>query len=106
MAHAAFDQAYLEQRAATRHTVSFRSVLLECDVFGEHVDVINIARLGFLARTRLHRDTGEELRIHLPDLGTLRADVVWCANGMLGGRFHDAIDERSFTEFLERLART
>jgi hypothetical protein len=93
----------VEERGAPRFPVSFRSVLLECDIFGEHVDIINIARLGFLARTRLIRSSGETLRLHLPDLGTLPAEVVWCANGLLGARFSDPIDERSFDDFLEGL---
>ena len=100
MADAAQQAGYLELRAAQRHPVAFHSVLIECDVLGEHAEIVNIARLGFLARTRLHRKTGETLRIHLPDLGILFADVVWCANGMIGGRFHDAIDDRSFEAFL------
>jgi hypothetical protein len=103
MAEAAPVQDVIEDRAAPRFPVSFRSVVLECDMFGEQVDVVNIARLGFLARTRLIRSSGESLRLHLPDLGMLQAEVVWCSNGLLGARFHDPIDERSFADFLEGL---
>jgi hypothetical protein len=94
--------AFAEQRAAPRYDIALRSVLIECEIFGEHADILNIARLGFLARTRLKRATGTPLKLHLPDLGTLHADVVWCDRGLMGGRFRDPIDERSFHDFLAR----
>ncbi len=93
-----------ELRAEPRHQVTLHKILIQCAIFGEHGDILNIARLGFLARTRLPRQTGTTVELHLPELGIVTADVVWCSNGLLGGRFHEAIDEDRFAAFLEQHA--
>jgi hypothetical protein len=93
-----------DRRQDPRFDTQFRAVLIESDVFGEQVQIVNIARLGFLATTRLVYESGAEISLQLPILGRASAMVVWCANGLLGGRFHDAIDEQSFGDLLAALA--
>lgn len=100
MADAALNRHYVEQRSGRRHTVTLRSVLVESATIGEHVDILNIARLGFLARSRLCRKTGQGVRLHLPGLVPIEARVVWCDKRLLGGRFHEPIDEAEFETFL------
>ena len=40
-----------ERRAQPRQSVLFRTVLIDSEIEGEAAEIINIARLGFLART-------------------------------------------------------
>jgi hypothetical protein len=94
-----------ELRAEPRHEVALRHILMECPVFWEHTGIVNMARLGFLARTRLNRKTGTTVKLHLPDLGIVAADVVWCSGGFLGGRFQAPIDQSQFAAFLEAYGR-
>jgi PilZ domain len=93
-----------DRRQDPRFDTKFRAVLIESDVFGKQVQIVNIARMGFLAQTRLSYESGSEISLDLPGLGHVSAMVVWCANGLLGGRFRDAIDEYSFGDFLASLA--
>jgi PilZ domain len=95
---------YDDQREEPRVDVHFRTVLIESEIFGEQVHIVNIARRGFLARTRSDYETGADISVHLPNVGETPATVVWCANGLIGGRFHDAIEEQDFAELLVRLA--
>lgn len=104
MRDAAQNRTYTDQRTIKRHTVTLRSVLIETSTIGELVDILNIARLGFLARSRLYRKTGQDVRLHLPGLEPIEATVVWCDKGLLGGRFHDPIDEADFAVFLAEIA--
>jgi hypothetical protein len=100
MRDAALNRSYADQRTTKRHTVTLRSVLVESSTIGELVDILNIARLGFLARSRLHRKTGQDLRLHLPSFEPIEASVVWCDKGLLGGRFREPIEEAEFERFL------
>ncbi len=93
-----------DRRQNQRFDTKFRAVLIESEVFGEQVQIVNIARLGFLAETRLAYESGAEISVELPNTGRAHAMVVWCANGLLGGRFYDPIDERSFGALLASLA--
>lgn len=94
-----------ERRTDSRYEVGFRTVLIESDVLGEHVEIVNIARLGFLAHSDIHRETGSEIELNLPSVGRLSGNVVWSGNGLLGARFHEPIGERAFNEFLRNLPR-
>lgn len=92
-----------DRRIDPRFEVGFRTVLIESNLHGEHVEIVNIARLGFLARSETPRETGSEVELHLPHIGNITGRVVWSANGLLGARFHEPIGEREFHEFLRNL---
>lgn len=93
-----------DRRSHPRYDVQFRTVFIESEVMGEHIEIVNIARLGLLAKCRNPRDTGTEIELELPNIGLVKATVVWSANGLMGSIFQDPIDEQDFTEFLESLA--
>ncbi len=77
--------------------------MIESEMEGELTEVVNIARTGFLARTQTVRTLGNVIHLRLPALGERNAVVVWCANGLLGGRFIDPIDQESFARLLATL---
>lgn len=92
-----------DRREQPRHSVLFRTVLIDSEIEGEAVEIINIARLGFLARTSLHLEKESPVQLDMPVVGTVGATVVWCGNGLLGGRFVRPIDEASFSSLLHSL---
>lgn len=92
-----------DRRIDPRYEVGFRTVLIESSLQGEHVEIVNIARLGFLARSEIPRETGSEVELSLPHIGRITGSVVWSANGLLGARFHEPIGELEFHEFLRNL---
>lgn len=91
------------RRTEQRRSVFFRTVLIESEMEGEPAEVVNIARAGFLTRTPVVRTLGTIIRLRLPIVGERNAVVVWCANGLLGGRFDNPIDEDSFARLLGTL---
>ena len=93
-----------DRREQPRHSVLFRTVLIDSEIEGEPTEVINIARLGFLARTPMQLEKGSQVRLNMPVLGQLDAVVVWCGNGLLGGRFAKPIGEAAFARLLQSLA--
>lgn len=93
-----------DRRAEPRHSVFFRTVLIESEVEGEPTEIINIARSGFLARTQMIREIGSTIALRLPVVGQRDATVTWCGKGLLGGRFTDPIDQASFSGLLASLA--
>lgn len=93
-----------ERRAQPRHSVLFRTVVIDSEIDGEAAEIINIARLGFLARTALELDKESLVHIDIPVIGKVEANVVWCGNGLLGGRFARPIGEAAFSDILHGLA--
>lgn len=92
-----------DRREQSRHSVLFRTVLIDSEIEGEAAEIINIARLGFLARTSLQLEKESPVRLDMPVVGAVDATVVWCGNGLLGGRFVRPIDEASFSSLLHSL---
>lgn len=93
-----------ERRAQPRHSVLFRTVLIDSEIEGEAAEIINIARLGFLARTALQLEKDSLIHLEMPVVGPIEANVVWCGNGLLGGRFAKPIGESTFSNLLHSLA--
>jgi hypothetical protein len=83
-----------DRRGDPRYYVDLPTVLLESERCSEQVMIVNVARLGFLARTRLIYRTGELVSIELPGLGLLRSRIIWCRSGFVGGQFLRPIDPR------------
>ena len=77
--------------------------MIESEMEGEPTEVVNIARTGFLAKTQVRRTLGTKINLRLPEVGEREAVVVWCANGLLGGRFIDPIDHESLAGLLGTL---
>lgn len=91
------------RRTEQRHSVFFRTVLIESEVDGEPAEIINIARSGFLARTPMTREIGSTIELQLPVVGQRDATVAWCGKDLLGGRFTEPIDQANFAKLLESL---
>jgi PilZ domain len=81
-----------DRRGDPRYYMDMPAVLLEAERICEHVQIINVARLGFLARTRLVYQTGEHVKLSLPGLGRVPCRIIWCRKGMVGGQFVTPID--------------
>ncbi|MFO1239856.1 MAG: hypothetical protein U1E64_05840 [Sphingomonadaceae bacterium] len=92
-----------ERRALPRHSVLFRTVLIDSEIDGESAEITNIARSGFLARTGINRIKGSVVKLDMPGLGEVKATVVWCGNGLLGAHFQQPMEEAAFTELLNGL---
>jgi hypothetical protein len=80
------------RRGDPRYFLDMPSILLESERISEHVQIINIARMGFLAKTRLHYRTGETVTLALPGLGAVPCRIIWCERGMVGGQFEMSIE--------------
>ena len=97
------DEPEPDRRRAERFAVKLGSVLIESKLYAEHAAIINVARLGFLARTRLKYTSGNPISVNFPTLGKLEAMVVWSERGMLGARFHEPVPEVDFARFLKQI---
>lgn len=81
-----------DRRLDLRQYVDLPPILMACGEVSEKVQVVNIARRGFLARAmRLYR-TNDRVALHFPDGEPCEARVVWCAKGLVGGRFVEGFD--------------
>jgi hypothetical protein len=88
-----------DRRIDLRQFIDMPPAIVESERVSEQVQIVNIARMGFLAKTRLHYRCGEALTLHFANVPPLTAEVIWADKGMLGGRFIDPVE-------IELLSRT
>ena len=96
-------QALDDQRADVRHEIAGHPMMLTSQYFTEQIVVKNIARLGFLARSRVVYRTGDIVTLHLPHIGAASATIIWQNSGQFGARFHSPIDMALFGSLLQGL---
>lgn len=80
-----------DDRVDQRHAAFLSAVLIK-DGGPEKIEILNIARLGFLARSNQLRETGESIVVQIESIGTCQAHVVWANSDQFGGRFVEPID--------------
>lgn len=83
---------HVERRASPRGFVDLPPILIETAVLTEQVRLINLARNGLLAQTRLQYVTGEAVLIHFASLPAVRARIAWWTRGMVGATFAEMLE--------------
>jgi len=91
----------IERRKADRATVALDTLM--CDRAGRTfgTKVLNMSRSGFMAITETPLCERDPVRIDLPMIGWIRADVVWVLGERIGARFREPIEAFEL-EMLER----
>lgn len=82
-----------DRRGHPRHFVDLPPILIETEMVTEKVRLINIARHGLLAHSRLQYDTGAAVLVHFRGLPCVRARVAWWKRGMVGVTFAEGLDD-------------
>ncbi len=88
-----------ERRIDDRVFIDLAPALIEGAAMTEAVQIVNVAKRGFLARSRLMYDCGMRVRLLFPDFHPIACRIVWSGKGMVGARFLEPVD-------LESLPRT
>ena len=69
---------------------------------GGPAHVIDLSERGFGAKTNVPVPIGSEIRVNLPAVGPVRAQVRWALGGVFGGWFLPRLDPEQLSECLER----
>lgn len=89
-----------DQRSEARDEVHFRARGFGGDARALSMLVVNLSPHGLMARCDDAFAPGERLRITLPVVGVVVAEVRWALGGRVGCRFDAGIDRASYYELL------
>jgi hypothetical protein len=93
-----------ERRYEVRIAANPTPVTVHSDIFSQQIIIVNVTRMGFLAKSLLRYKSGELLTLHLPAIKPINASAAWFADGMLGARFISAIDDDAYASLLDHVA--
>ncbi len=81
-----------DRRIDERIFIDLAPALIESSAMTETVRIVNIARRGFLARSRLMYDCGTCVRLLFAGAPAIACRIVWSGKGMVGARFLEPVD--------------
>jgi len=94
-----------ENRAIPRDEVHYRARALGPDDKMLSLLIVNLSALGLMARADTNYDVGDQLRVTLPVVGTVVAEIRWTLGGRIGCELTRPIDLASYYDLLAALVR-
>ncbi|MEP7004357.1 MAG: PilZ domain-containing protein [Sphingomonas bacterium] len=95
----------IDERAVPRDEVHYRARALGPDDKMLSLLIVNMSALGLMARADTNYDVGDQLRVTLPVVGTVVAEIRWTLGGRLGCQLSRPIDLASYYDLLAVLVR-
>lgn len=105
MVYSRAQQAAIERREAERDLVDYRARGFGPDAQQLMLQIVDISTHGLMARCETEYQAGERLRITLPVIGVVVAEIRWSLGGRIGCHFDRAIDRTSYYELLAAMLR-
>jgi hypothetical protein len=98
--------AYAEIRREDRDDVHYRARAFGPDARQLALLIVNVSPHGLMARCDTEFEIGQRLRVNLPVVGTLVAEVRWSLGGRIGCQFDRAVDLASYYEMVAILLKS
>lgn len=95
--------AIADNRDVSRDEVHYRARAYGPDARPLSLLIVNISALGLMARCDMDIAEGARLRVTLPIVGVVAAEVRWCLGGRMGCELDRAIDLADYYELLAAL---
>ncbi|MEO5493365.1 MAG: PilZ domain-containing protein [Sphingomonas sp.] len=95
--------AYTEKREIPRDEVDYRARAYGGDAQPVGLQVVNMSAQGLMARVVGERPVGERLKITLPVVGVVTAEVRWSLGGRIGCELDRPISMADYYELLAAL---
>lgn len=92
-----------ERRTADRDEVHYRARAFGPDAKPHTLLVVNLSPHGLMARCDASFAEGDRLRVTLPVVGVVVAEIRWALGGRIGVNFTTGIDLASYYELLAQM---
>jgi hypothetical protein len=89
-----------DQRRAVRRDVALDTMMANRAGESFPARIVNLSESGFLIVTDQILHQRAPVRLDVPTIGWLRADVVWVLGEKVGGAFREPISPRDFAQFV------
>lgn len=91
--------AAAERRRAERREVTLDTLMADRESRTFAVRILNLSQGGFMARSEWPLCERAPVRVDIPTIGWLRADIVWVLGDRVGANFRDLIEPEAYATF-------
>ena len=95
----------VDNRAIPRDEVHYRARAVGPDAKPLSLLIVNMSALGLMARVDIDCAVGDQLKVSLPVVGTIVAEIRWSLGGRIGCELDRPIDQASYYALLAALIR-
>ncbi|MFM9978094.1 MAG: PilZ domain-containing protein [Sphingomonadaceae bacterium] len=88
-----------DRRKLTRNDYALETLMCDRENHTFSARILNISNGGVMAQVEAPLCEHDAIRIDLPTIGWLRADIVWVLGDRVGAQFRDPIDLQEFAAF-------
>lgn len=92
----------VDRRKAARHSIAFETLMCDREGNSFGAGIVNLSLGGLMARVDAELHERDPVRIDLPAIGWVRADLVWVLGDMIGARFREPIRQHELEMFEAR----
>ena len=92
--------AYAEIRREGRDDVHYRARGFGPDARQLNLIIVNLSPHGLMARCERPLEIGQRIRVILPIIGPVAAEIRWSLGGRIGCQFDQAIDLAGYYELI------
>ncbi len=96
----ALTKRMVDNRAVARDEVHYRARAFGPDARQVSLLIVNLSAMGLMARTDAPYQVGERLRVTLPIVGVVVAEIRWSLGGRIGCEFDWPIDLADYYDVL------
>lgn len=98
--------AYADDRSIERDEVHYRARAFGPDARQLTFLIVNVSPHGLMARCDAMFEVGDRVRVQLPKVGVVIAEVRWSLGGRVGCQFERAVDLASYYELIATMVRS
>ena len=98
--------AFADNRSVDRDEVHYRARAFGPDARQLTFLIVNVSPHGMMARCEAVFEIGDRIRVQLPKVGVVIAEVRWALGGRVGAQFERAIDLASYYELIATMVRS
>lgn len=96
----------IDERSEPRDEVHHRTRASRQDGAPIELVIVNISARGLMARCDASFETGDRLRLKLPAIGTVAAEIRWSLGGRIGCQLDETIPLASYFQLLAAMAKS
>ena len=95
----------IDERSEPRDEVHHRTRAFRQDGTSVEFVVVNISARGLMARCDAAFDVGDRLRVKLPAVGSIAAEIRWSLGGRIGCQLDENIPLANYSQLLAAMAK-
>lgn len=89
-----------ERRRAVRRDISLGTMMADREGRSFSVRILNLSQEGFMVQSEWSLCERAPVRIDIPTIGWLRAEISWVLGDRVGGSFRDVLEPNAFATFV------